>query len=222
VGSLWPLCLKNSINSLGFFATSYNFFRKNIQKPITMLFLRLLKSNNIVVCEIFFAYLIFQTYNMEKTNFQFEYEAYENIEKLPEQDKKLIEKAIETAKKAYAPYSSFNVGAAVLLENNQIVSGNNQENAAYPSGLCAERVALFYANANYPEESVKSIAIVALKDGELIDHVVTPCGNCRQAMLETEIRFRKPIRIVMGGKNGFWVVSKAQYLLPLSFTGDSL
>jgi cytidine deaminase len=176
----------------------------------------------ISVIGIFFAYLIFQTNDMEKTTFQFEFEAYENLEKLPTQDKELINKAIETAQKAYAPYSFFNVGAAVLLDNNQIVTGNNQENAAYPSGLCAERVALFYANANYPEQSVVSIAIVAMKDGELIDHVVTPCGNCRQAMLETEQRFKTPIRIIMGGKNGFWVVPKAQYMLPLSFTGDSL
>ncbi|PLX16037.1 MAG: cytidine deaminase [Salinivirgaceae bacterium] len=159
---------------------------------------------------------------MEKTHFQFEFEAYEKIEKLPEQDQKLLKEAIQTAKKAYAPYSLFNVGAAVLLENNQIVTGNNQENAAYPSGLCAERVALFYANANFPDQKVTSIAIVALKNDELIDHVVTPCGSCRQAMLETEIRFNSPIRIIMGGKNGFWVVPKAQYMLPLSFTGDSL
>jgi cytidine deaminase len=159
---------------------------------------------------------------MEKTKFQFEFEAYENIDKLSGGDQKLVKKAIDIAKKAYAPYSSFNVGAAVLLDNGEIISGNNQENAAYPSGLCAERVALFYANANYPNQKVEAIAIVALKDGVLIDHVVTPCGNCRQAMLETELRFNSPIRIIMGGKNGFWVVPKAQYMLPLSFTGDSL
>lgn len=159
---------------------------------------------------------------MEKSKFQFEFEAYSKIEELPKQDQKLLNEAIETAKKAYAPYSFFNVGAAVLLDDNQIITGNNQENAAYPSGLCAERVALFYANANFPEHSVVSIAIVALKDGELVDHVVTPCGNCRQAMLETEQRFNTPIRIIMGSKSGFWVVPKAQHMLPLSFTGDSL
>ena len=159
---------------------------------------------------------------MKKAEFNFSYEAYNNIEELSATDVKLVEKAIDAAKNAYAPYSEFNVGAAVLLENDKIVMGNNQENAAYPSGLCAERVALFYVNAIYPDQRVKAIAIVALKDGEMVPSVVTPCGNCRQAMLETESRFEKPIRIIMGSQKGFWVVDKAQYLLPLSFTGDSL
>ncbi len=159
---------------------------------------------------------------MEKAEFNFSYEAYKDAEELPAKDGQLVNKAIEAAKNAYAPYSEFNVGAAVLLEDGKIVLGNNQENAAYPSGLCAERVALFYANANYPEQRVKSIAIVALKDGKMVPSIVTPCGNCRQAMLETETRFEKPIRIIMGSKNGFWVVDKAQLLLPLSFTGDAL
>mgnify|MGYP006274921675 CR=1 FL=1 len=156
------------------------------------------------------------------TEFNFSYEVYSDIANLNTQDKELIEKSIDAAKSAYAPYSEFNVGAALLLDNGEIILGNNQENAAYPSGLCAERVALFYANANYPENRINAMAIVALKNGKLVPNVVTPCGNCRQAMLETETRFQKPIRLIMGSQSGFWIVEKAQYLLPLSFTNDSL
>ncbi len=159
---------------------------------------------------------------MEKKNFSFEYDSCATIDELPVAEKELVKEAIDAAKNAYAPYSSFHVGAAVLLENNEIISGNNQENAAYPSGLCAERVALFYANAKYPEVSVKAIAVVAMKEGKMVPSVVTPCGNCRQAMLETETRFKKPIKIIMGSERGFWLVNNAKNLLPLSFTGNSL
>lgn len=159
---------------------------------------------------------------MSKKQYTFEYESYSNITELSEEDQNLIKMAIETAGKAYAPYSSFSVGAAVLLEDNTIVTGNNQENAAYPSGLCAERVALFYANANYPDKSVKSIAVVALKNGELVKTLASPCGSCRQVMLETETRYKQPMRIIMGSQTGFWVINNAKELLPLSFTSDSL
>lgn len=159
---------------------------------------------------------------MQNNRFTFEYESYTNQNELTESDRNLVKQAVAAAQNAYAPYSEFNVGAAVLLENEQIIKGNNQENAAYPSGLCAERVALFYANAMYPDLAVKAIAVVAIKNGDMVPSVVTPCGNCRQVMLETESRFKEPIRIVMGSKNGFWIVNKAQNLLPLSFTDDSL
>ena len=99
--------------------------------------------------------------------------------------RQLYEAAFEASKKAYAPYSKFHVGAAVLLENGEILSGNNQENAAYPSGLCAERTTLFYAGARYPDAAVLILAIAAMKDGERVD-LITPCGACRQVMLETE------------------------------------
>ncbi len=159
---------------------------------------------------------------MEKKNFSFEYDSCATIEDLPVAEKELVENAMEAAKNAYAPYSAFNVGAAVLLENGEIISGNNQENAAYPSGLCAERVALFYANAKYPDTAVKAIAVVAMKEGKIVPSVVTPCGNCRQAMLETETRFKHPIKVIMGSQRGYWIVNNAKNLLPLSFTGDSL
>jgi len=159
---------------------------------------------------------------MAKEKHTFEYESYTELTDLSAEDQKLIKNAIEAAKKAYAPYSLFSVGAAVLLENNEIVTGNNQENAAYPSGLCAERVALFYANANYPEQSVKSIAVVAMKNGELVKTMASPCGSCRQVILETETRFKQPIKIIMGSQSGYWIVKNAKELLPLSFTSDSL
>ncbi|MDA3865328.1 MAG: cytidine deaminase [Salinivirgaceae bacterium] len=159
---------------------------------------------------------------MTKKQYSFDYEHFATAKELPQQDQELVEMAIEAAKKAYAPYSNFNVGASILLDNGTIVTGNNQENAAYPSGLCAERVALFYANANYPENAVKTIAVVAMKNNELVSTEVAPCGSCRQAILETETRFKTPIKMIMGGKAGFNIINNATELLPLSFTGDSL
>jgi cytidine deaminase len=119
---------------------------------------------------------------------------------------------------AYAPYSKFKVGAAVLLEDGTVITGNNQENIAYPSGLCAERVALFAAGANNADKQVRSIAITAegdlLKDSE----IVSPCGGCRQVMLETERRQKSPCRIILVGQNGNALVfNSAEDLLPLAF-----
>jgi cytidine deaminase len=124
--------------------------------------------------------------------------------------------AIDAAKRAYAPYSEFHVGAAVLLENGVVAEGNNQENVAYPSGLCAERVALFAANATYPEMAVEAIAVVALKKGEIQDFI-SPCGSCRQVLLEVEKRYQKSIKIYLCGKNETRIISSAEDLLPLSF-----
>lgn len=142
-------------------------------------------------------------------------------DKLSPLDNELKEQAIKAAKDAYAPYSRFQVGVALLLTNGKIVTGNNQENAAYPSGLCAERVALFYANATYPEASVRDMAIVAMANGKLKDHI-SPCGACRQVMLETEMRFKTDIRILLCGKEKVKVISSAKDLLPLSFSEEDL
>jgi len=109
-----------------------------------------------------------------------------------------------------------------LLENGLIVSGNNQENSAYPSGLCAERVALFYANANYPDLGVKTIAVSAAKNGVLVNESVKPCGGCRQALAETEVRFKTPIRIILDGQDGILVLNGVESLLPLSFSKKAL
>ena len=147
---------------------------------------------------------------------------YQNIAELPENDQMLLLKARGIVSKAYAPYSGFHVGAAVLLENGEILTGNNQENSAYPSGLCAERVALFYANANYPDQVVKAIAVTAEKDGLLVNESVKPCGSCRQALAESEVRYGTPIRIILDGKDSILVLQGIESLLPLSFSKKDL
>ncbi len=143
---------------------------------------------------------------------------YNSIKELPKDDILLIEKAKEAAKNSYSPYSTFKVGAAVLLENNEIIQGSNQENAAYPSGLCAERVALFYANSKFPEVKVKTIAITALMNNKFIDEPVPPCGSCRQVMLETEIRFNSPIKVILSGNKKIQIIENIKQLLPLDFS----
>ena len=137
---------------------------------------------------------------------------------LPEESLRLLDAAVSAAKRAYAPYSQFQVGAAVLLKDGTVVEGNNQENIAYPSGLCAERVALFTAGASFPEQPVETIAIVAMKDGEVLPSVA-PCGACRQVMLETEQRYGQPIRILLCGKDETILINAASDLLPFSFSG---
>ena len=145
---------------------------------------------------------------------------YNSIDELNNEDKVLINSAKLAADRAYSPYSKFSVGAAVLLANGEIIQGNNQENAAYPSGLCAERVALFYANSKYPDVAVKAIAITAKKNNKFNSSPVPPCGSCRQVMLETETRFKTPIKIILFGENKIQIINKVSDLLPLDFTAD--
>jgi len=147
---------------------------------------------------------------------------YQNIDELTENDRILITEARRITAQAYAPYSGFHVGAAVLLGNGQIITGNNQENSAYPSGLCAERVALFYANANFPDLEVVTIAVSAAKNGVLVNEAVKPCGACRQALAETEVRFGKPIRIILDGQDSILLLTGMGSLLPLSFSNKDL
>ncbi len=132
--------------------------------------------------------------------------------------RRLYEAAYEASRGAYAPYSGFHVGAAVLLENGEILSGSNQENAAYPSGLCAERTVLFYAGARYPDTAVRILAIAAMREGERVD-LVTPCGACRQVMLEAERRHGRPMRILLCGKEEAYLIPGAEALLPFCFGG---
>lgn len=142
---------------------------------------------------------------------------------LGEDEKRLIEKAKAATLTSYSPYSGFAVGAAVLLENGEIISGSNQENAAYPSGTCAERCAMFYTNARYPETPVRAIAIAARKsDGEYTASPITPCGSCRQVLIETEHRFHQNIRIILYGTDEIYITEKAGDLLPFQFNGDSM
>ena len=136
----------------------------------------------------------------------------------------LIEKAKMACDTSYAPYSKFSVGAALLLENGEIISGSNQENAAYPSGLCAERVAIFAASAAFPKTNVKKIAIAARKSNEHGKFVnVTPCGACRQVMSEYETRQDSPIKVLMLGDHGkIFVSNSVDVLLPFKFSDTSL
>lgn len=141
---------------------------------------------------------------------------------LNDQYKQLVEIAKENTQTAYAPYSKFQVGAAVLLENGKIIGGNNQENSASPDTLCAERVAMFYANSQYPDVAPTAIAIAAFTNGEYIKNPITPCGSCRQVLLESEIRYEQPIEVILFGTEKIYVISNIKQLLPLCFEKSSL
>jgi cytidine deaminase len=160
---------------------------------------------------------------MKKINVQSEFSEFDHVDELNPEDRKLVNDARESVLNAYAPYSGFNVGAAVLLENGKTITGNNQENASYPVGLCAERVAIFSAGANYPGIKIKSIAITALSKKFMIDKPVAPCGACRQAIAEYEHRYKTPIRLVMVGEQGKVLVAEGiKNFLPPMFNGDDL
>lgn len=139
------------------------------------------------------------------------------MEELPGEYSGLAEAALLATADAYAPYSEFRVGAAVLLENGSVVTGSNQENAAYPSGLCAERVALFSACTQYPGVKVLAIAIAAMKDGRQVG-MISPCGGCRQVMQEIENRYGQKITVLLYGAERLFVIEDAASLLPVSFT----
>lgn len=145
-----------------------------------------------------------------------------SYEELSSIEKKLIETAKNATKNSYAPYSGFSVGAAALLGNNEIIAGTNQENAAYPSGICAERTTLYYANSKYPTERVQALAIAAYTDGDFLDTPIPPCGACRQVLLETEKRFGHPMQILLYGKNEIYKMEGVKNLLPLSFSTEYL
>lgn len=148
---------------------------------------------------------------------------YDTIDELPPADKELMLEAIAARKNAYAPYSRFRVGAAVKLANDETVIGSNQENASYPSGLCAERVAVFHAGAKFPDVVVKTIAISATSDDYQVSVPAAPCGNCRQAIFEYEFKQKQPIRILLMGEKGNIVVCNAiKDLLPLGFNSTFL
>lgn len=150
-------------------------------------------------------------------------EEYSSELELPEADQLLLKRSREVGKTAYAPYSAFHVGAALLLEDGTIHVGSNQENAAYPSGLCAERVALFHAGAVHPELAVTTIAVTCSSKQFKVDSPLSPCGACRQVMAETERRYGKPIRVLLAGETGaVYVIGSVKELLPLSFVADEL
>ena len=146
-----------------------------------------------------------------------------SYKELSEADRQLIHDAKEATNRSYVPYSHFHVGAAARLMDGTIVTGNNQENAAYPSGLCAERTTLFYANSQYPDQAVETLAIAARNErGEFLEEPIPPCGACRQVMLETEKRFKRPMRILLSGEKGIYELRSVGALLPLSFDASSM
>ena len=145
------------------------------------------------------------------------YKEYSSVDELPSQDRLLADAAIEAVELAYAPYSNFNVGAAVMFEDGEIVKGANQENAAYPSGLCAERTALFYASASRPDKAMTAIAIAAGQNGKLCESPATPCGACRQVMAQYQTKSGKAMSVLLVGASKVWKFEKVDDLLPLIF-----
>jgi cytidine deaminase len=160
---------------------------------------------------------------MKKITITTEFSVFDNKEQLPGEIKNLMELAIEIRKKAYAPYSKFRVGAAILLDNGKIVLGSNQENAAYPSGLCAERVAIFQAGAIYPDAKILKLAITATADEKPVNSPIPPCGSCRQSIAEYEFKQNTPIEIFFMGESGeVYKSDSLTNLLPLVFDKNYL
>jgi cytidine deaminase len=160
---------------------------------------------------------------MNEISITSQFTVYNNLNELPDDIHLLLNKAIEVRKKAYAPYSKFKVGAAVLLDNGEIVVGSNQENAAYPSGLCAERVAIFQAGSLYPDVKIKSIVISAASEQNTTATPIPPCGACRQSIAEYELRQNTNIKIYFTGEMGdIYKSDSLKNLLPLLFNKNLL
>ena len=146
-----------------------------------------------------------------------------HLSELSEQEQQLVANAKSSLKTAYAPYSGFLVGASVLLENGEIINGSNQENVAYPSGLCAERVALFYAGAKHPDVKVKTIAVSVLSKNFEVTDVISPCGACRQVMAEYEEKQEEAIKVILHSPNDdVLIANRVEDLLPFMFKSPLL
>lgn len=154
---------------------------------------------------------------MKQRAFTIKVAEYDRLEDMHPDQADLVHKAMEAAEGAYAPYSSYQVGAAVRMQNGEIITGNNQENAAYPSGLCAERVAIFYAGSRLPEVAAMSLAIAAKSEGLFQEEPVTPCGACRQVIFEKEQQGNLPMEVILYGSKKIQVLRSATDLLPLPF-----
>lgn len=160
---------------------------------------------------------------MKEKKIEISYEVFDDISELNEKDAWLLNEARAVTEQAYAPYSNFHVGAVAMLENGEVVAGTNQENASYPVGICAERVLLGNAATLYPKVNIETIAISYNSEEVKSDHPISPCGMCRQALLEYETRLKKPIRLIMGGMEGkINIVKSAGLLLPFAFTSEEL
>ncbi|MGK2862667.1 MAG: cytidine deaminase [Chitinophagaceae bacterium] len=160
---------------------------------------------------------------MKEKKFEFEYEVYDDCSELKKEDAELLAKARTVTKQAYAPYSNFFVGAVAKMSNGEIVSGTNQENASYPVGICAERVLLGIAATLHPGVSIDTLAISYDSEDVKSDHPISPCGMCRQSLLEYETRTKNPIRLILGGQEGkIFIVNTVNFLLPFAFTSGEL
>lgn len=159
---------------------------------------------------------------MENKKLELNYVLYNTFESMPVEYQKLYNESKEATNNSYAPYSNFNVGAAVLLEGGEIIKGSNQENAAYPSGLCAERTALFYVGSNRSEKII-AVAVAARRENNNFIEDISPCGGCRQVMSEYENKQKEPISFIMPASNGKFIVLKSvKNFLPFEFTRKSL
>jgi cytidine deaminase len=160
---------------------------------------------------------------MKKEEYSFSFEVYDTIDELNEHDAWLLNEAREVTQQAYAPYSHFRVGAIARLVNGEIVTGTNQENASFPVGLCAERVLLSAAASLFAGVAIETIAISYKNENGESDRPISPCGICRQTLLEYETRLDHPIRVILGGMEGkVYIIERASLLLPLSFTSQDL
>jgi cytidine deaminase len=155
--------------------------------------------------------------------FEFEYDLLDNSNQLSKDDQELLEAAKKATQTAYAPYSHFNVGAAARLSSNDIIVSSNQESASFPVGICAERALLNSIGSQYPHQKITTLAISYEPLGKPSNEPLSPCGMCRQSLLDYETRFQAPIKIIMAGKSGkVMVVNTASHLLPFGFDGAIL
>lgn len=154
---------------------------------------------------------------MVEKEYRISFQEYASVNELNAEDRELADEAIAAMNSAYAPYSHFHVGAAVRMSNGQIVRGANQENAAFPSGLCAERTAMFAASAKYPDKDMRSIALAGGVYGRLAAEPATPCGACRQVMAQYQTKAGKPMSVIMIGAKRIWKFEKVDDILPLIF-----
>ncbi len=168
-----------------------------------------------------FAYLCKKFLIMKTLNIGAKIQICSHIE-LTKEQKSVVEAAKNATLRSYAPFSHYNVGAAVLLDNGEIISGSNQENAAYPSGLCAERTALFYAGAQYPDVPIRKLAIIARQNGAITKNICSPCGACRQVICESEFRAGAPIEILLCSDTEVYIFEGITGLLPFNFTADNM
>ncbi|NJW53906.1 cytidine deaminase [Salinimicrobium oceani] len=160
---------------------------------------------------------------MKKITISADLEVYDSENELPQDVQSLMTQAIEAREKSYSPYSKFKVGAALFLENGEVITGSNQENASYPAGLCAERTAIFYAGAKYPGIKIEKIAISARSENHHVEIPTPPCGSCRQAIAEYEVKQEEPIEIYFMGEKGKVVKANSiSDLLPLIFDNSYL